>query len=102
HEFVGRAGVSQRMEFRFLAPFAAIPLGRFGRAPGSITLAPFATAVWIERSAAFKELRQGWYPSIGLGALTVFDVLRFDVARGLRNGRWTFSADIGRDFWSVL
>jgi hypothetical protein len=32
----------------------------------------------------------------------VFDVLRFDVARGLRNGRWTFSVDVGRDFWSVL
>jgi hypothetical protein len=52
--------------------------------------------------AAFKAARQGWYPSIGLGALTVFDVLRLDVARGLRDGRWTFSADIGRDFWSVL
>jgi hypothetical protein len=69
---------------------------------GLITLAPFATAVWIDRSPAFKTARQGWYPSLGLGALTVFDVLRFDVARGLRNGRWTFGVDIGRDFWSVL
>jgi hypothetical protein len=34
--------------------------------------------------------------------LTVFEVLRFDVARGLRGGRWTFSVDVGRDFWSVL
>ena len=40
--------------------------------------------------------------ALGLGALTVFDVLRLDVARGLRDGRWTFSVDIGRDFWSVL
>ena len=102
HEFVGRGGVSQRIEYRFLAPFFGIPLGRFGRAPGTITLAPFATAVWIDRSADFKSPRQGWYPSVGLGALTVFDVLRLDVARGLRNGRWTFSVDIGRDFWSVL
>ena len=102
HEFVGRGGVSQRLEYRFLTPFVPIPLGRFGRAPGSITLAPFATVVWIDRSAAFKEARQGWYPSLGLGALTVFDVLRLDVARGLRGGRWTFSLDIGRDFWSVL
>ena len=102
HEFVGRGGVSQRIEWRFLAPFVPIPLGRYGRAPGAITLAPFATAVWIDRSAAFKAARQGWYPAIGLGALTVFDVLRLDVARGLRNGRWTFSVDIGRDFWSVL
>ena len=102
HEFVGRGGLSQRVEFRFLAPFVPIPLGRFGRAPGTITLAPFATAVWIDRSASFRPARQGWYPAIGLGALTVFDVLRFDVARGLRGGRWTFSLDIGRDFWSVL
>jgi hypothetical protein len=102
HEFVGRAGVSQRIEYRFLAPFVPIPLGRFGSVPGTITLAPFATVVWIDRSAAFKTTRQGWYPSIGLGALTIFDVLRLDVARGLRDGRWTFSADVGRDFWSVL
>jgi len=102
HEFAGRAGVSQRIEWRFLAPFVPIQLGRYGKAPGTITLAPFATAVWIDRSAAFKAQRQGWYPALGLGALTVFDVIRLDVARGLRQGRWTFSVDIGRDFWSVL
>ena len=103
HEFVGRGGISQRIEYRILAPFLPIPLGRFGRAPGTITLAPFANAVWIDRSAPFKSGRQGWFPSLGLGALTVFDVLRFDVARGFRgDGRWTFGVDIGRDFWSVL
>ncbi|MEP6551608.1 MAG: hypothetical protein ABJB95_10515, partial [Gemmatimonadales bacterium] len=102
HEFAGRGGISQRVEYRFLAPFFPIPLGRFGKAPASITLAPFANAVWIDRAAPFKDLRQGWFPSVGLGALTVFDVLRLDVARGLRNGRWTFSVDIGKDFWSVL
>jgi hypothetical protein len=102
HELVGRGAVSQRLEYRFLSPFVPIPLGRFGRAPGTITLAPFATAVWIDRSAPFRQPHQGWYPALGLGALTVFDVLRFDVARGFRGGRWTFSVDIGRDFWSVL
>jgi hypothetical protein len=102
HEFTGRGAVSQRVEWRFLAPFVSIPLGRYGRSPGTITLAPFATAVWVDRSAPFKPARQGWYPAIGLGALTVFDVLRLDVARGLRDGRWTFSVDVGRDFWSVL
>lgn len=102
HEFVGRGGLSQRVEWRLPAPFFSIPLGRYGRAPGTITLAPFATIVWIDRSAGFKEKRQGWYPSVGLGALTLFDVIRFDVARGLRGGRWTFSVDVVRDFWSVL
>jgi hypothetical protein len=84
------------------APFFPVPLGRYGRAPSTMTLAPFATIVWIDRSAGFKESRQGWYPSLGIGALTFFDVIRFDVARGLRGGRWTFSADVARDFWSVL
>jgi len=102
HEFVGRGGASQRVEYRFLAPFVGIPLGRFGHTPATITLAPFATAVWIDRSPEFAPPRQGWYPSVGLGALTLFEMLRLDVARGLRDGRWTFSVDIGRDFWSVL
>ncbi|HEY0528185.1 MAG TPA: hypothetical protein VGD02_05115 [Gemmatimonadaceae bacterium] len=102
HEFVARGGVSQRLEWRFLAPFVGIPLGRYGKAPGTITLAPFATGVWIDRSASSKPTRQGWYPSVGVGALSVFDIFRFDVARGLRGGRWTFSVDFGRDFWSVL
>ena len=102
HEFVGRAGASQRVEWRTLAPFFPIPLGRYGSAPGTITLAPFVTAAWINRTPGFKSERQGWYPSIGLGALTLFEVLRFDVARGLRDGKWTFSVDVGRDFWRVL
>jgi len=102
HEFAGRGGLSQRIEWRMRAPFFPIPLGRYGRAPGTFTLAPFASAVWIDRSLALREPRQGWYPSVGVGAVTLFDVLRFDVARGLRNGRWTFSVDVARDFWSVL
>ncbi len=102
HEFVGRAGASQRIEWRTLAPFFPIPLGRYGSAPGTITLAPFVTAAWINGSPGFRAGRHGWYPSVGLGALTVFEILRFDVARGLRGGKWTFSVDVGRDFWRVL
>jgi hypothetical protein len=102
HEFVGRAGASQRIEWRTVAPFFPIALGRYGSAPGTITLAPFVTAAWITGSPGFTAERQGWYPSVGLGALTVFEVLRFDVARGLRGGKWTFSVDVGRDFWRVL
>jgi hypothetical protein len=29
-------------------------------------------------------------------------LLRIDVARGLRDGRWTLSIDLDRDFWPVL
>jgi hypothetical protein len=117
HEFVGRAGVSQRLELRFPAPFISFRLGRYGRTPATITLAPFLNTVWIQDRASVRDvtvlaagprpinlisLAEGWFPSIGIGALTVFDVLRFDVARGLRDGRWTFSVDAGREFWSIL
>jgi hypothetical protein len=42
------------------------------------------------------------YPSIGAGFLVFFDLVRFDVARGLRNGRWTFGVDLTRDLWRIL
>src|SRR5690606_32588639 len=46
HEFVGRVGVSQRVEVRQSLPFVAIPLGRYGRTPASMTLAPYLHAVY--------------------------------------------------------
>lgn len=97
HQFAGRAGASQRLELRVPAPFPSFKLGRYGRTPASITLAPFVNTIWISGGS-----RVGWFPSAGLGALSVFDVLRLDVARGLRDGRWTFSLDVGREFWGIL
>ncbi len=94
HQLASRFGASERVEWQFPVPFIDVPLGRFGRAPGSATLAPFANAIYIDRG--------GWYPSLGIGTQLLFDLVRVDVARGLRNGRWTFSIDINRSFWSVL
>src|ERR1700737_1209048 len=37
HEFIGRAGVSQRLEWGVLAPFLPPPLGRYGTAPAPTT-----------------------------------------------------------------
>jgi hypothetical protein len=34
--------------------------------------------------------------------LTFFDLVRFDVSRGLRTGRWLFAFDVNPEFWSVL
>ncbi|HEX8851472.1 MAG TPA: hypothetical protein VF761_18230 [Gemmatimonadaceae bacterium] len=102
HAFVARAGATQHVELQLPVPFVPINLGRFGRAPGEARLAPFAHAVWVDRPLAAPAGRAGVYPSIGLGVLSPFDVVRFDVARGLREGRWTFSVDIAREFWSVL
>ena len=112
HHFAARAGVSQRAELQFPVPFPSFPLGRYGRTPASLTLAPFVNAVWIDRPALVRRfqpvpqsasaLESSWYPSVGLGVLTIFDLLRFDVARGLHDGRWTFNVDVSRDFWGIL
>jgi len=102
HELAGRIGASQRVEWRSPVPFPSFPLGRFGRAGGRATLAPYAHLAYVSRPAAFQAPRNGWYPSAGIGLLTLFDLLRFDVARGLRDGRWTFSFDVSREFWGIL
>ncbi|HXC26133.1 MAG TPA: hypothetical protein VNU46_09480 [Gemmatimonadaceae bacterium] len=94
HSLVGRVGVSQRAEWRFKVPFIRIPLATWGSAPANLTLAPYVNGAWIDSV--------GWKPSVGVGALTVFDLLRFDVARGLQGGRWTFNVDVSHLFWSVL
>ncbi|NUQ21272.1 MAG: hypothetical protein HOQ09_09965 [Gemmatimonadaceae bacterium] len=102
HSFVARAGVTQHVELRLPVPFVPIDLGRFGRAPGEAHLAPFAHAIWVDRPIASPSGRGGIYPSVGVGVLSPFEFLRVDVARGLRDGRWTFSVDVAREFWSVL
>ena len=107
HELAGRAGLSQRIEWRTSAPFLAVPLGRFGRAPATMTLAPYVHAVAIDAAGA-PDARGGVarpggvYPSVGLGGLFFFDLLRVDVARGLRDGRWMFGLDVSRTLWGIL
>lgn len=102
HAFVGLAAGHARLEWRAPVPFVAIPLGRFGRAPASATLAPFAQIVYLDGSVPASALRSGVYPSVGLGTLVFFELLRVDVARGLRQGRWTMSVDVARELWRIL
>ena len=106
HELVGAVGASQRLEWRSPVPFPSLSLGRFGRTTPSATLAPFAHVVYLARPAPSSRDGRvrpgGWYPSLGLGTQLLFDLLRVDVARGLRAGRWTFSLDVSRDLWGIL
>lgn len=95
----GTAGISQRIEWEHRIPFVRLSLGRFGRIPATATVAPYLHSIWIEPSGASE---QRWFPSVGVGSLMFFDLLRLDVARGLRGGRWTFSVDLQRDLWPVL
>lgn len=102
HQFAARVGVSQHVEWRTPVPFPSFPLGRYGRSPATATLAPFAHVIYVDGAAPFTARRGGWYPSLGVGSSVFFDLLRLDVARGLRDGRWTFSIDVTRDFWRIL
>jgi hypothetical protein len=107
HALAGRAGVGQRAEWQFAVPFPSLSLGRYGRSPGTATLAPYAhlAAVWRPDTAraGLAPARAGAYPALGVGALSFFDLVRVDVARGLgRGGRWLFTVDVARDFWRIL
>lgn len=108
HALAGRAGVSQRVEWRVPVPFPSLSLGTYGRSPAALTLAPYAHAVYIARASAaprtpFRQEKSGWYPALGVGAIGFFDLVRLDVARGIgRKGRWLFSVDVTRDFWRIL
>jgi len=116
HTLAGNGGVSQRVEIQFAAPFPSLSLGRFGRSPATMTLAPFAAAVALrgpdlQRGGAPVPVQytdrivpraNAVYPVVGVGALLFFDILRVDAARGLRDGRWSFYLDVNRAFWSVL
>jgi hypothetical protein len=79
-----------------------LPLGRFGDVPVGVTFAPFAGTAWIDRPIAEMRQAGGWFPFVGVGAITFFDLLRVDVARGLRGGRWAVYVDVTRDLWPIL
>ena len=123
HSIISTRTFSEHVEWRMPAPFIPFSLGRFGRVPGRGTFAPFVHVIGatsrapLDCPAAVSRPTTGFaggprsncestigglYPSVGAGFLTPFDLLRIDVARGLRRGRWSFSFDVSRQFWSVL
>lgn len=110
HEVAGKYGSVTRLEMQVPVPFITIPLGRFGRIPGQARLAPHVSGAVVGGSASCTPvfggrcpgLTEGFYPSAGVGLITIYDLLRFDVARGFKDGRWTFNIDVSRDFWSIL
>jgi len=108
HQFRTNGGGSHRFELQTPVPFVSIPLGRYGKTPASLTLAPFASVIWKHNpardagSSSDDRWNVSFYPSVGVGVLSIFDLVRFDVARGVNNGRWTFNVDVARDFWRIL
>jgi hypothetical protein len=53
-------------------------------------------------SDPLRPVTTGFYPAFGVSLIAAFDLLRFDLSRGLRPGRWIFSVDVSRTFWSIL
>jgi hypothetical protein len=103
HELAARGGISQRIEWRTPVPFPGVNLGRFGPVPGEATLAPFVQATAIRRAYEIDaDHPSGVYPTVGMALQPFYDLLRLQVGRGLRHGRWTFNVDVSRDFWGVL
>ncbi len=103
HAVRGRAGISQRLEWQHPVPGPTIPLGRYGRVPGEIVLAPFVVVAWTDgRTSSSRVVERGVYPALGIAGIGLFNLLRVDIARGLRDGRWMFSMDVSREFWRVL
>lgn len=105
HALAGRFGFSQRLELQLPVAVPSFALGRYGRTPARSPLSLFATMAGISHPVALSNratLGRGIFPSVGVGLSPLFELIRFDVARGLRDGRWSFYFDVNRDFWSVL
>lgn len=97
--FASDALMSQRVEFRKPVWGPSIPLGKYGKSPARVVLAPYAQLLMTTKSEARVA---GGYGSVGLGTLFFYDLLRADVARGLRDRTWRFTIDIDRGFWGML
>ena len=102
HKLGAVVGATTRLEWRMPVPAPSISLGRFGRIPGQATLAPFVQGTFARRGLIDATHPAGIYPSAGLAVQPFFDLMRIQVARGLRHGGWSLNVDVTRDFWSIL
>ena len=114
HATAATFGYFGRVELRVPAPFPSFSLGRYGRVPGRASFAPYVHVAGSDGgpgrcSPLFAdgiggcEIARTFLPAFGAGYLTPFDLIRIDVAKGVgKGGRWMFSIDVTRDFWSIL
>jgi hypothetical protein len=106
HAVRGTWGASQRVEWQHRVRAPSLPLGRYGRTNANVVLAPY---VVLAQAGGWTRAEErglsGFRPSVGLGLLSLFDVLRLDVAVPLRHPDRTpvmFHLDVSRDFWRIL
>lgn len=103
HRFAGRSAVALRIEPRLRVPFVKLPTVIFQeKSPPWATLAPYGHVVCTDDGDPRYGGASGCYPAVGVGLSIVYDVIRFDLARGLRDGQWTLGVDAARMFWGIL
>jgi hypothetical protein len=98
HTLTARLGWSQRVEFQRSVGALTLDFGRFGRVPTAVVLAPYVHGVWLDDAASARPFSG----SVGLSLISLFDLLRVDVARGVNGGGWMFGLDVTRDLWRVF
>ncbi|MDB4913008.1 MAG: hypothetical protein JWM95_652 [Gemmatimonadetes bacterium] len=102
-ELSAALATTTRIEWRTKIPAPSVSLGRFGRIPGEATLAPFVQGTFARRAMASDAAHPtGVYPSVGVALQPLFDLMRIQLARGLRNGGWSFNVDVSREYWGIL
>ena len=99
HSLRGETAIAQRIEYQTAAATPRLRFGRFGSVPSPVTVAPYLHQAWVH---ARRTDRWTAAPSVGIGVIGLFDLLRLDLARPLRGGGWLLSLDVTRPFWSSL
>ncbi|MGQ0639310.1 MAG: hypothetical protein ACT4P6_00835 [Gemmatimonadaceae bacterium] len=102
HAFRARRGAMLHAEYGVRVPVPSLPLARYGRSPANAQLLPFAHVIGVSGSAAQGTHADGLYPSLGIAVEFFFDLLRVETARGLRDGRWTFTMDLSEGFRAIF
>ncbi|MEO8199010.1 MAG: hypothetical protein ABI679_00680 [Gemmatimonadota bacterium] len=102
--FGGRSMALVQTEWRFEAPFPAIPLGSFASTGHTIVVAPFLAAGWTERPVGDTPWNEsdGVRPVAGIALEWFMRLVRIEAGIGLRNGKAGVTFEIHRDWWSIL
>jgi len=104
-EWGGRRAALVHVEIRAPVPFVRMAAGPYARTPGTITLAPYAAAGWIDQPIAGTpwQATPGSGPRVTLGlGLEWLGVFRLDVGYGVQRHRANVAFDVTRDFWDIL
>ena len=101
-EFGGRRFAFAHVEWRFAAPFPAIPLGSFATTGRTVTLAPFVAAGWAGGTLGPWDPDGGVRPVAGLAAELLMRIVRVEAGVALRTGEFGITVDVSREWWGAL